>query len=215
MDREKQLRMHIGAQVVQLVEDAADLKAWTVSQVCGVGIGAAATAAGAPGVQPAAAAAGGPCDAATLFHALHCPPPAAYPPLVLPFTYTPLVALQHSCLGSSLMLSVLRPPPHPPTAQVDTIRGEMDEEVTRLLDTIRRKSAKLADTEARLTKRLRWGVAVLQAKNELGIKREVFRWWRWAGLGQAGLGDRQAAGPGGAGQRANEGLAGSVRPSEL
>ncbi len=33
MDREKQLRMNIAAQVGQLVEDAADLKAWTVSQV--------------------------------------------------------------------------------------------------------------------------------------------------------------------------------------
>lgn len=36
VDREKQLRMHIAAQVTQLAEDAADLQAWTVSQVsCG------------------------------------------------------------------------------------------------------------------------------------------------------------------------------------
>lgn len=36
MDREKALRLNIAAQVAQLVEDAADLKAWTVSQVCGL-----------------------------------------------------------------------------------------------------------------------------------------------------------------------------------
>jgi hypothetical protein len=58
------------------------------------------------------------------------------------------------------------------------MRSEMDGEVSGLLDAIRAKGAKLEDANARLTSRLRWGIAVLQAKNELGIKRQVFAWWR-------------------------------------
>lgn len=58
------------------------------------------------------------------------------------------------------------------------MRREMDEEVSLLLETIARKEARLADSEARLTGRLRWGVAMIQAKSELGVKRQVFAWWR-------------------------------------
>lgn len=61
---------------------------------------------------------------------------------------------------------------------MEGIRGEMDAEVTQLLATIQRKRAKLAETEARLTNRLRWGVAVLQAKAELRAKRLAFVGWR-------------------------------------
>lgn len=50
-----------------------------------------------------------------------------------------------------------------------------------LLGTIERKSAKLADAEARLTGRLRWGVAMIQAKSEATAKRRAFMWWRCAG----------------------------------
>ncbi|GAB4817699.1 hypothetical protein N2152v2_004745 [Parachlorella kessleri] len=93
VDREKQLRMNIAAQVGQLVEDAADLQAWTVSQVEGM-------------------------------------------------------------------------------------RSEMDGEVSALLEAIAHKSAKLDDANTRLTSRLRWGIAVVQAKKELSLKRQVFAWWR-------------------------------------
>eukprot|EP00887_Chlorella_sp_A99_P005659 scaffold1.g5659.t1 len=63
--------------------------------------------------------------------------------------------------------------------QVDAMRREMDEEVTLLLETIERKTARLADAEGRLTGRLRWGVAMIQAKGELAVKRQVLGWWRW------------------------------------
>jgi len=59
----------------------------------------------------------------------------------------------------------------------------MSEEVEQLLDAVRRKSAKLADAEQRLTGRLRWGVAMIQAKSEASTKRQVFMWWRCGGLG--------------------------------
>ena len=36
----------------------------------------------------------------------------------------------------------------------------------------------LLRAQARLTNRLRWGIAVLQAKNELSLKRQVFGCWR-------------------------------------
>ena len=65
-----------------------------------------------------------------------------------------------------------------PPLQVDAVRRELDEEVQLLLDAVQRKSAKLADSEARLTSRLRWGVAMIQAKSELNIKRQVLMWFR-------------------------------------
>ena len=64
--------------------------------------------------------------------------------------------------------------------QVESVRAEMGEEVAALLEVVRRKSAKLADVEARLTGRLRWGVAMIQAKGELNTKRHIFAWWRCA-----------------------------------
>lgn len=72
-------------------------------------------------------------------------------------------------------------PLHPPMPQVDSVRSELGAEVQALLGTIERKSAKLADAEARLTGRLRWGVAMIQAKSEAAAKRRAFMWWRCAG----------------------------------
>lgn len=133
VDREKQLRMNIAAQVTQLVEDATNLKSWTVSQVV-----------------------------APVYVAVHL-----------------LLGLE---IGHALnnefdekqFLDMERI-----FSQVDTIRGEMDEEITLLLDTIQCKSKKLEDTMARLTARLRWGIAVLQTKNELRVKRQIFNIWRY------------------------------------
>lgn len=58
------------------------------------------------------------------------------------------------------------------------MRGELGAEVNALLDAVARASARLAQVEARLTGRLRWGVAMLQAKAELAAKRAAFAWWR-------------------------------------
>lgn len=58
------------------------------------------------------------------------------------------------------------------------MRQEMSVEVQQLLEAVERKSAKLADANARLTGRLRWGVAMIQAKSEAATKRQVFMWWR-------------------------------------
>ena len=58
------------------------------------------------------------------------------------------------------------------------MRRELDEEVGALLEAVAHKSAALADAEARLTGRLRWGVALIQAKAELGAKRQALAWWR-------------------------------------
>ncbi len=64
--------------------------------------------------------------------------------------------------------------------QVESVRSELGTEVQALLGAIERKSAKLADAEARLTGRLRWGVAMIQAKSEAAAKRRAFMWWRCA-----------------------------------
>ena len=58
------------------------------------------------------------------------------------------------------------------------MRREMDEEVSLLLGAVAARSAALADCESRLTGRLRWGVAMIQAKSELAGKRQAFVWWR-------------------------------------
>lgn len=61
---------------------------------------------------------------------------------------------------------------------MESVRAELGAEVQALLDAVARRSAKLADSEARLTGRLRWGVAMIQAKSEMGAKRAAFAWWR-------------------------------------
>lgn len=61
---------------------------------------------------------------------------------------------------------------------MESVRNELGAEVTALLDAVARASARLAQAEARLTGRLRWGMAMLQAKAELTAKRAAFAWWR-------------------------------------
>ena len=58
----------------------------------------------------------------------------------------------------------------------------MSAEVQQLLDVVQRKSAALALAESRLSARLRWGVAVMQAKREAAVLRQAFMWWRCVGL---------------------------------
>lgn len=64
--------------------------------------------------------------------------------------------------------------------QVESVRSELGAEVQALLGAIERKSAKLAAAEAQLTGRLRWGMAMIQAKSEAAAKRRAFMWWRCA-----------------------------------
>jgi hypothetical protein len=107
------------------------------------------------------------------------------------------------------------PPPPACAAQVEGVRREVGEEVEALLSAVRRKSAELADVEARLTGRLRWGVAMIQARGEAAAKSRAFMWWRWAGLGGGG------GGPGGGGgerfrrQASTGGCGCNVLPSQL
>ena len=54
----------------------------------------------------------------------------------------------------------------------------MDIEVNRLIAIIHKKNVDLTDLETKLVNRLRWGIAVLQSKNESLIKRQVLQWWR-------------------------------------
>ena len=56
----------------------------------------------------------------------------------------------------------------------------MDIEVNRLIAIIHKKNGDLTDLEAKLVNRLKWGVVVLQSKNESLIKRQVLIWWRCA-----------------------------------
>lgn len=79
---------------------------------------------------------------------------------------------------SGLPSLLLLPSRQPLPPQVDSVRSELGAEVAALLDAVRQKSAELADTEARLTGRLRWGVALIQAKGEAAAKRQAFMLWR-------------------------------------
>lgn len=70
------------------------------------------------------------------------------------------------------------------------MRRELGAEVEQLLEAVQRKSAELARAEARLSARERWGVAVIQARAEAALKRQVFMWWRCglrAGVAVGGL----------------------------
>lgn len=65
--------------------------------------------------------------------------------------------------------------------QVDSVRRELGAEVDQLLEAVQRKSAQLERAESRLSARERWGVAVIQARTEAALKRQVFMWWRCGG----------------------------------
>lgn len=55
----------------------------------------------------------------------------------------------------------------------------MDIEVNRLIAIIHKKNVDLTDLETKLVNRLRWGIVVLQSKNENLIRRQVLQWWRY------------------------------------
>ena len=54
--------------------------------------------------------------------------------------------------------------------QIQAIRSE--------ISIIHKKNVDLTDVEAKLVNRLRWGIVVLQSKNENTIRRQVLQWWR-------------------------------------
>lgn len=55
----------------------------------------------------------------------------------------------------------------------------MDVEVNRLIAIIHKKNGDLTVLETKLVNRLRWGIVVMQTKNENKIRRQVLTWWRW------------------------------------
>lgn len=63
-------------------------------------------------------------------------------------------------------------------SQIHAIRSEMDIEVNRLVAIIHKKNGDLTELETKLVKRLRWGIVVLQTKNENIVRRQVLTWWR-------------------------------------
>jgi len=71
--------------------------------------------------------------------------------------------------------------------QIEAIRSEMDIEVNRLIAIIHKKNVDLTDLETKLVNRLRWGIVVLQSKNENLIRRQVLQWWRYAQMAQGHL----------------------------
>ena len=54
----------------------------------------------------------------------------------------------------------------------------MDVEVNRLIAIIHKKNGDLTVLETKLVNRLRWGIVVMQTKNENKIRRQVLTWWR-------------------------------------
>lgn len=71
--------------------------------------------------------------------------------------------------------------------QIEAIRSEMDIEVNRLIAIIHKKNVDLTDLETKLVNRLRWGIVVLQSKNENLIRRQVLQWWRYAQMAHGHL----------------------------
>jgi hypothetical protein len=63
-------------------------------------------------------------------------------------------------------------------AQVEGVRRDVEEEVELLLGALGRKAAALEDAQARLTQRVRWGVALLEARTAAVLARRVLAAWR-------------------------------------
>ena len=63
-------------------------------------------------------------------------------------------------------------------AQVEDVRRDVEVEVELLLAALAKKGAALEDVQSRLTTRLRWGVALLEAKKAAILGRRVLLAWR-------------------------------------
>ena len=62
--------------------------------------------------------------------------------------------------------------------QVQCARRDVQEEIESLLSALNDKSAELADVQERLTRRLRWGAALLEAKKATILGRRVLLSWK-------------------------------------
>ncbi|KAK9865314.1 hypothetical protein WJX84_004308 [Apatococcus fuscideae] len=62
--------------------------------------------------------------------------------------------------------------------QIESIREEMHLEIHGLVEIIEEQADALHDLEDRLANRLRWGIAVLHAKNAAATRVQVLSWWR-------------------------------------
>lgn len=66
--------------------------------------------------------------------------------------------------------------------QVQGVRKDVEEEIELLLEALKRKNEALEDAHARLTTRLRWGVALLEAKKAALLgRRALLHWCVYAG----------------------------------
>eukprot|EP00891_Asterochloris_glomerata_P001849 jgi/Astpho2/1849/fgenesh1_pg.00038_%23_20_t len=63
-------------------------------------------------------------------------------------------------------------------SQVESVRADMEGEIVELVAIIRKKNEDMRELEAKLVNRLRWGIMVLQARNENVMRRQVLIWWR-------------------------------------
>ena len=64
--------------------------------------------------------------------------------------------------------------------QVESVRADMEGEIVELVAIIRKKNEDVRELEAKLVNRLRWGIMVLQTRNENTVRRQVLCWWRSA-----------------------------------
>ena len=62
--------------------------------------------------------------------------------------------------------------------QVESVRADMEGEIVELVAIIRKKNEDVRELEAKLVNRLRWGIMVLQTRNENIVRRQVICWWR-------------------------------------
>lgn len=80
------------------------------------------------------------------------------------------------CMESEI--SRLMPAASASLLQVESVRADMEGEIVELVAIIRKKNEDMRELEAKLVNRLRWGIMVLQARNENVMRRQVLIWWR-------------------------------------
>lgn len=188
MDKEKQVRIRIDGKVNQMIAEAAELKQWTITEVRPFTVpGPVLTFGATAPVVSSQGQAGVVCAV----YASNCTSACGAVYLLWVGTETGhSERLFHKCHYLHISCSVCVPSTasffycglsaRGLVAQIEAIRSEMDIEVNRLIAIIHKKNVDLTDLETKLVNRLRWGIVVLQSKNENLIRRQVLQWWRYA-----------------------------------
>ena len=213
VDRERQVRVKIDAKVAQLLEEAAELKTWTISQVrnpgpvCSMPCSLQTWSRLAVSLRMPGALGAHVLRAKSLCSTLSDlrldynpsePASAELQPDKAGSAPAYAVPCCHSCrhswswcmpmelgqcldAGCSCMkneLSELMPAASVLLLQVESVRADMEGEIVELVAIIRKKNEDVRELEAKLVNRLRWGIMVLQARNENNVRRQVLLWWR-------------------------------------